>query len=283
MVNELVHISDFLSIVETVVLLIASYIGSIVHEYFFISGKINFIKNPRIWLTVTMNFIICYSINPYIVEFNPRLILLPPLILGLLGNELAVRMGTLHGSTSFIEYILGFFGIKNKLTKEEKESLGVKEHREIPQPLLVNKEESNQEKPVIEKPIAIEDKQKEQPVIEKKQEKTIIKKPQKSNQANLDIKNNDEIKKINQSAYILLNQLEVLLLDYCNDITPSEYMKQYITIKSHIKKFSTEFKKFDYLPLNTTLKISEILNKEKDLDRIYRQLTSLKSEDVDNE
>lgn len=267
--NELVQLSDFISIVESVVLFIVLYIGSIVHEYFFIPGKTEFIKNPRIWLTVVMNFIICYSINPYIIEFNPRLILLPPLVLGLLGNELAVRMGTLSGSTSFIEYILGFFGIKNKLTKEEKESLGINEHREIPKPLLINKEEDKTEQ------------EPQKSVIE--QDHTILKKPdKKSEQQSLntqntkqytsDISNTDQVKKLNQSAYILLNEIEVLLLDYCNDIEHSEFIKRYLTIKSKVQQFNKKFKTFEYLPLSTTIKISEILDKEKDLDRIYRQM-----------
>lgn len=269
--NELLHVSDFLSVLEILLLFVVSYIGTIIHEYIFIPGKTKFIKNIRVWLTVIMNFIICYSINPYIIDLNPRLILLPPLVLGLLGNELAIRLGTIKGSTSFIEYILGFFGIKNKLTKEERESLGVEEHREIPNPILHkdeeesktdNNESQNTKTHTNEKSITTEDNK------EKISKIDLVK--EKSSPIKVSITHEDQLTKINQQAYLILNEIDMLLLEYYEDLDKKTFISKYLKLKPKLKQFSKDFKKHEYLPLSTTLKISEILNKEKDIDKIYR-------------
>lgn len=272
--NELIQVSDFLSILELMLLFVVSYIGTIIHEYIFIPGPTRYIKNIRIWLTVVMNLIICYSINPYIININPRLILLPPLILGLLGNELALRLGTIKGSTSFIEYILGFFGIKNKLTKKEKRSLGLEEHREITLPI----EHGTQ----IRGPTTnIEDNQSSKSIqVTKENINNIIDNKNK----NFDIQENhfqisksaeEKLKDLNQMAYILLNEIDEMLLDYYEEENKDNFIKIYLKVRPKIKQFSKDFKQYEYLPLNTTLKISEILNKQKDIDTIYRTLTQI--------
>lgn len=294
--SELVQVSDFVSILEIFLLLVVSYIGTIIHEYIFIPGKTKFIKNIRVWLTVIMNFIICYSINPYIVEINPRLILLPPLVLGLLGNELAVRLGTIKGSTSFIEYILGFFGIKNKLNKEERQNLGVEEHREIPKQIIKEeeteelKEEINTEK---EKPnIQLNKKEiKKEKIIEetKTEEYNALTSGYPSDNEQSEEKENansismskeveEDLKQLNQTAYIILNDIDAMILEYYDEENKDNFVNAYLIIKPKIRQFSKDFKQYDYLPINTTLKISEILDKERDIDKLYRQLVQV-SED----
>ena len=104
-----------ISIIEILLISTIAFIGAFIHEY------ISFIKKGKrvtlmiwfnIFITVIIDIIISVSINPFIISINPRLMLLPPLIIGLLGTELAMKLSTINGSTSFIEYILGFLKIK---------------------------------------------------------------------------------------------------------------------------------------------------------------------------
>lgn len=104
-----------ISIIEILLISTIAFIGAFIHEY------ISFIKKGKrvtlmvwfnIFITVIIDIIISISINPFIISINPRLMLLPPLIIGLLGTELAMKLSTINGSTSFIEYILGFLKIK---------------------------------------------------------------------------------------------------------------------------------------------------------------------------
>ena len=105
-------------IVESLILILISFIGSIIHEYIF-NHRFNFFKNPNVIITVVVSYLISFSIDPFIMQLSPRFILLPPLILGLLGIELATRLSTLKGSSSLLEYILGFLKIKRKDSKQE--------------------------------------------------------------------------------------------------------------------------------------------------------------------
>ena len=114
--NQYTLMSDInISIIEILLISTIAFIGAFIHEY------ISFIKKGKrvtlmvwfnIFITVIIDIIISVSINPFIISINPRLMLLPPLIIGLLGTELAMKLSTINGSTSFIEYILGFLKIK---------------------------------------------------------------------------------------------------------------------------------------------------------------------------
>lgn len=104
-----------ISIIEILLISIIAFVGAFTHEYisFIHKGKrITFNMWCNIFITVIIDIIISVSINPFIVSINPRLILLPPLLIGLLGTELAKRLTTISGSASLLEYILGFFKIK---------------------------------------------------------------------------------------------------------------------------------------------------------------------------
>ena len=110
--EELLNISDTLYI-ELVLTFIVAFIGSFTHEY--LTGENtnrSVIKNPNVWLSTIISTILCYIINPWVMEFNSRLIFLPPLLLGLIGMDLVKRLTTLKGSTGILEYILTFFGIR---------------------------------------------------------------------------------------------------------------------------------------------------------------------------
>lgn len=104
-----------ISIIEILLISIIAFIGAFTHEYmsFILKGKrITFNMWCNIFITVIIDIIISVSINPFIVSISPRLIFLPPLLIGLLGTELAKKLITINGSASLLEYILGFFKIK---------------------------------------------------------------------------------------------------------------------------------------------------------------------------
>ena len=103
------------SVIEILLVMIIAFMGSFAHEYilFIKSGK-------RITLSVWINVfvssfvtvIICLAIDPFIINIHPRMIFLPPLIIGLLGTELISKLSTISGSANILEYLLGFFGIE---------------------------------------------------------------------------------------------------------------------------------------------------------------------------
>lgn len=104
-----------ISIIEILLISIIAFVGAFTHEYisFIHKGKrITFNMWCNIFITVIIDIIISVSINPFIVSISPRLIFLPPLLIGLLGTELAKKLITINGSASLLEYILGFFKIK---------------------------------------------------------------------------------------------------------------------------------------------------------------------------
>lgn len=116
MVNQYsITASIDISIIEILLMSIIAFIGAFIHEYisFIRRGKrITIMVWLNIFVTVIIDLIISISINPFVAKIHPRLVLLPPLLIGLLGTELAIRLSTIGGSTSLIEYILGFLKIK---------------------------------------------------------------------------------------------------------------------------------------------------------------------------
>lgn len=106
------------SIIEILLIIAISFVGAFAHEYvsFIQKGKrITFIVWANILVTVSIDAIISVAINPMIISISPRLMLLPPLLIGMLGTELVSKMSTINGSFNVISYILGFF----KITKAD--------------------------------------------------------------------------------------------------------------------------------------------------------------------
>ena len=103
------------SIKELILIVIISFIGSLLHEYI-VSIKKNSIRQKstigiNITITVLTDTLICLSINQIVSQFSPRLILLPPLIIGLIGKELVETLTTLKSATRFIAFIFSLFGV----------------------------------------------------------------------------------------------------------------------------------------------------------------------------
>jgi hypothetical protein len=91
------------------------------HEYmisikrFHIDDKIEIINN--ILMTVLIDTIICIAIDPFVAMVSQRLILIPPLILGLIGPQLLYYFSGISSTAKLIRYILSTLGIK-KFDKE---------------------------------------------------------------------------------------------------------------------------------------------------------------------
>lgn len=264
--NELLNVSDFLSLLEIFLTLIVAFVGAAVHEYVFTPGKTVLIKNAHIWATVSVDFIICYSINPYVVSLNPRLVLLPPLVIGLLGNELAIRMGTIKGSTSLIEYILGWFHIKRNSTNDEITG-------------------------VVDEPGVIHEESKKKPVKEKDSQDNSTNKTKVNLDAEtitVDDNIKDSINKyfdekevsvkrqldnLDNAVHFTLNQLSDILIEYYSTSDSRIFLNSYYEIKLNIKTIIKKISKFRFIPINTSIKYAEILKKEIELDTIYNKIT----------
>lgn len=204
-----------ISIIEILLISTIAFIGAFIHEY------ISFIKKGKrvtlmvwfnIFITVIIDIIISVSINPFIISINPRLMLLPPLIIGLLGTELAMKLSTINGSTSFIEYILGFLKIKRADTTSTP----------------INNLYDDYDNSSID----------------------------------------DEIIKINAQIEIILEEYELTKDD-------KKFIEFYKTLKNksfEIKeKIDSEYSN-DSIPLNITLKMSEMIKLEISLDKIYNNI-----------
>ena len=129
------------SIKELILIVIISFIGSLLHEYI-INVKKNNVRristiSTNISLTVFIDTLICLSIDQIIINISPRLILLPPLIIGLVGEELAESLTTLSSSTRLIAFIFSLFGVgkgegvKPDDTKEENNDKNRTETKDI--------------------------------------------------------------------------------------------------------------------------------------------------------
>ena len=284
MANELLDIKDFVSILEAILIILVSFVGASVHEYVFGGVRKGFLKNPNVISTVVVVFIICYSINPLIVSFNPRFILLPPLILGLLGNELTKRMGTIKGTSSLLEYVLGFFSIKNKVEKhdglDELETKTAKDKNEDKPP--------KEEKKKVESPPSIEiDDRDEITIIEEEfsrlsKELEKLKANREANTASSQpIKKDTIIKDTEEEITNIDSRLEIILNNIEKAIKVSNTKKEdtgfnidsfkdhYEIIKIDIALLRSNIKNTDKITMTSALKLAEVLKKEEELDELF--------------
>ena len=265
--NELLSVSDFLSILEIFLTLIVAFVGAAVHEYVFTPGETKLIKNAHVWATVSVDFIICYSINPYIVSLNPRLILLPPLIIGLLGNELAIRMGTIKGSTSMIEYILGWFNIKRNTTEDE--TTGV-----IDEPGIIHEEHKKQ----------YHESHKEDDQAINLDAQTIVVDDNIQNNiekfyTNKEISLQTDLDNMDNIVHFTLNEVSDILIEYYSTKNAKEFLTNYYSMKLKIKNIIQSMTSYRFIPITTSIKYAEILKKEIEMDSIYNKITQTVMDD----
>lgn len=309
--EELIHFTDIISILEIAVTLPIALIGVISHEivytqnYSGLGSLKKLLTSTHVWVTVFVSFIISYSIDPYIVKINPRLVMLPPLILGLLGNELIIRLSTIKGSTSFIAYIVQFikyiFGKDSKpdpisdtptnnkpanteaVVNNESVSNTTSDDNSTTQEAIVNNNESttnNQQHQIVNQS-QTENNEPQEPLD------IISKKDDNNRSMSDDIKR--QLLKLDTKVHYVLNDMDNILLDFYNDINECEedneenietFKKSYQVIKPKINSLLKEINEYEYLPVSTSIKFAEILRKELDLDKIYRTTVQLPSVDI---
>lgn len=123
---------------EIILMAVISFIGSLMHEYI-VSVKRDHIRKftvlfINIFITVLIDVIICISINQLILDISPRLVLLPPLIIGLVGKEFVETLTTLKTSSRLIAFLFSLFGIGNNegIQSDDKEETKESEKEHAP-------------------------------------------------------------------------------------------------------------------------------------------------------
>ena len=235
--------------VEILLVLGVSFVGASVHEYVFRSeGNRSIFKNPNVWISTIVSSIICYALNPWISNFNPRLMLLPPLLLGMAGMDLVRRLATPEGSSSLIEYILGFFGITNKKTEgtygippvEEKEEHHVEElHHHF------HNADPASFPPTIHPPSPV-----------------------------LPTASFEQLMNLDQQVQSVLDSICNLVVDYYVHQDKEVFLRGYFALKSNISIMHHGMKTHQFVPISTALKLSEILKKELELEKVYQDVIS---------
>lgn len=218
-----------IELIEILLIIGVSFIGACVHEYIFRSSSTtyrNFFKNSNIWISTLISSILCFIIDPWITAFNPRLILLPPLIFGLAGMDLVMRLVTLKGSTSIIEYILGFLGVHNS---KEDNNYGVPD---------ANPSTSPQEETTNEV---------------------------------LDNSQFEQLERLVDNNFDAINNL---IVRYYIHHDRTIFIHEYSHIKHNLQLLQRALISYQIIPIFITIKISEILKKEIEIDTIYHDLIS---------
>ena len=229
------------SAAEILLVLGVSFVGASVHEYVFSSGDNRaFFKNPNVWVSTLVSSIVSYTINPWVSDFNPRLMLLPPLLFGMAGMDLVKRLSTPEGSSSIIEYVLGFFGITNKKTEG---------HYGIPpSPPTVGKEEQH--------------------AAEEDTPSTAVQTPV------LPTSNFEHLMSLDQMVQSVLDSICNLVVDYYVHKDKEAFLRGYFTVKTNMGIMQSNMRSHQFIPITTALKLSEILKKEIELDQVYETITT---------
>jgi hypothetical protein len=102
--------------IELILIVLISTIAALMHEYmitikrFHVDNKLDIVRN--VIMTVLVDTIICIAIDPLVAMISHRLILIPPLILGLIGPQLLYYFSGISSTAKLIKYILSTLGIK---------------------------------------------------------------------------------------------------------------------------------------------------------------------------
>lgn len=105
---------DF-DIVEFLLIGIISFIGAFSHEFMLFlnqNKRITVSVWVEILITTLVVTIVSLSVNPLVAKIHPRLILLPPLLMGLLGEELLNKLIHIDKSSKLFITVLKFLHIQ---------------------------------------------------------------------------------------------------------------------------------------------------------------------------
>ena len=138
--------------VELELIIFVAFVASLMHEYMFTIKRFQSVSRlevlNNILITVLLTTIICIAIDPLVVSISHRLILIPPLIIGLIGPQLVYYFSGIGSTFKLIKYILSSLGIKkfdeeidiDQLEKQVEE----KKKKEEEEAEKINKEKKDQ-------------------------------------------------------------------------------------------------------------------------------------------
>ena len=110
-----------INIVEILLLSVLSFIGAFFNRFY------QFLKNDtpitlRTWAVIFLNMtvvtIICISIDSFLIDIHPRLMLLPPFLMSLVGDELFLKLMHVNSSIEFINWLLTTIRVKSGETNQ---------------------------------------------------------------------------------------------------------------------------------------------------------------------
>jgi hypothetical protein len=243
MIDEL--IANPLDSQEILMIFLVSLIGANIREYLFAREEGHrFFLSPQMWISTIISTFVCYCIDPWVISVSPRLVLLPPLILGLAGIDIARRLSSLKGITSLIEWVVGFFGIQN--AGHENGDKGIKDEEE--------KEEEKKE---------------EQPS------------PQEDSMMSIPISavvtptiNFSQLKNLDDMVVSVLDSICNLLVAYYATKDTETFLKGYFIIMKNKDIMDNTIRELQVIHSATALKLSEIVKKEIELKRVYDNITA---------
>ena len=238
-------------VMEILLVLGVSFVGATIHEYVFRSDDHrHFFKNPNIWVSTVVSSIICYTINPLISDFNPRLMLLPPLLLGMAGMDLVKRLATPEGSSSLIEYILGFFGVTNKKTDGQ---YGIPQQQVQP-----------------------EDPPEEEPPTNQETQQLVL-----PNHALPTLPSFESLMNLDNMVQSVLDKASNLIVDYYTHRDKEDFLRRYTAVKMSMEMMKSHALTHQFVPITTALKMSEILKKNEKLVQLYNEITTSQGGAID--
>lgn len=259
---------------EFIFLMVFSMLGVFIHES--TTRKVRlfpFLFTFDNYMVAFVVSIICFGIDPYISQISDRIIIVIPIILGMIGKEVLSRLLTLQGSTSLLEYVLGFFGIINEA---EKDNLGIDPS-------------SNEECPVCHQNHHEHDNEKSSsPKQEEKEEKTTLQvsKPvaqepiaQENINAVLEpppivtsVSQYENYKDLDNMVHSSLDSICNLVVDYYARNDVEAFLRGYHTLNVSMEILNHKLAQKQTVPVPTVLKLFEIGKKQTEIDLIYNQI-----------
>lgn len=230
---------------EILMIFLVSLIGANIREYlFYKDDNTRFFRSPRMWISTFVSTLICYCIDPWVIEVSPRLVLLPPLILGLAGIDIVQKLSTIKGITALIEWGVGFLGISN--ASSDNEDKGIKEEPK--------KEEEKKEEPATQ---------------------------EETNMMTIPISavvtptiNFSQLKNLDDMVVSVLDSICNLLVAYYATKDTETFLKGYFIIMKNKDIMDNTVREMQVIHSATALKLSEIVKKEIELKRVYDNITS---------
>ena len=246
---------------EMILLYVLSLFGIFIHDFF--SKKINilaFLLKFGNHLVASVVTIICFSLDPLLTSISDRIILIFPVILGMVGKEALNRMTTLQGSTSLIEYILGFLGIVNEANKDEL-GLPPSSDNEVKPP---KKEEKPKEEEEEENKGSMTV---SSPTIVNENKEAVLHVPPITTMAEY-----ENFLDLDNLVHASLDNICNLIVDYYAHQDIESFLRGYHTLAVNMEFLQHKIAQRQTVPVPTVLKMLEIGKKQTELDLLYNEI-----------